>query len=106
MVPDCIIEPDYNPTEPNVKEVEEFGYETARILRTITFRDRAERMKHKPWPKVAAFYSDLAMGSEGQMVVLDDDEEMNIVENKGEQEGEEMVEESTYKYWVILKAQL
>jgi len=48
MVPNYIIEPGYNPTQSNVKEVEEFGYETARTLRTITFRDRAERMKHKP----------------------------------------------------------
>ena len=83
--------------------MEEFGYETARILRTITFRDRAERIKHEPWPEAAAFYSDLAMGDGGEMVILDDKEkEMDILENK-EQEGEEMVEESTDECWVMVK---
>jgi hypothetical protein len=76
MVPDCIIEPDYDPTKPNAKEVEEFGYKRARILRTATFCDRAERMI--PWPKAAAFYADLVMGGKGEMVILDEDEEMDI----------------------------
>jgi hypothetical protein len=70
VVPGCIIEPDYDPTEPNAKEVEEFGYERARILRTATFHDRAERMIREPWPKAAAFYADLAMGGEREMVIL------------------------------------
>ena len=55
MVPSYIIKPNYNPTKLNVKEVEEFGYKKARILRSFTFRDRAERMMHKSWPKAAAF---------------------------------------------------
>lgn len=84
MVPDYIIEPDYNPTESNVNEVEEFGYETSRILRTITFRDTAERMKHKPWLKVALFTLTWLWVVKGEMVVLGDDEEIDIVENKGE----------------------
>jgi hypothetical protein len=48
MVPYCIIELDYDPIKLNVKEVEEFGYERARILRTIKFHDKAERMIREP----------------------------------------------------------
>lgn len=97
MVPDCIIESDYDPTEPNAKEVEEFGYERARILGTVRFRDRAERMMRESWPKAVAFYADLAMA------VLDDDEkEMDILENE-EQEEEEIVEESTDECWVMVQ---
>jgi hypothetical protein len=103
MVPDCIVEPDYDPTEPNAKEVEEFGYERARILRTVKFRDRAERMMRESWPKAAAFYTDLAIGGEKEMVVLDDDEkEMDILENE-EQEEKEMVEESMDECWVMVQ---
>ncbi|KAG9228937.1 hypothetical protein BJ875DRAFT_446421 [Amylocarpus encephaloides] len=44
MVPNCVIESGYDPTEPNANEVKEFGYERARILKTIKLRDRAEHM--------------------------------------------------------------
>jgi hypothetical protein len=56
--------PGYNielndPTEPNVKEVKEFGYEIAKFLKVATLRDRAERMRNVAWPKAVAFYSHL-----------------------------------------------
>ena len=95
MVSDCIIDPDYDPTEPNAREVEEFGYETARILSKDKFQERAERMMREALPKAAAFYADLAMGGGWEMVILDnDEEEMDVLGNE-EQEDEEMVEEST-----------
>ena len=102
IVSDCIIEPDYDPTEPNANEVTEFGYERARILRTTSFRDRAKRMMRESWPKAAAFYADLTMSGEKEMVVLDDDEnEMDILEN--EEQEEEMVEESMDECWVMVQ---
>jgi hypothetical protein len=92
MIFDYIIDPDYNLIKPNVKEVEEFGYETARILSKDKFYDKAKRMIHKALPKAAAFYSELATGSGWEMDILGNEE----------QEDEEMVDESTGKYWVIL----
>jgi hypothetical protein len=47
MVPSCIIELNYNPIKPNAKEVEEFGYKKARILRSFTFRNKVKRIIHE-----------------------------------------------------------
>ncbi|KAH8653947.1 hypothetical protein BGZ60DRAFT_419026 [Tricladium varicosporioides] len=82
VVPDCNIEPGYDPTEPSAKEVEEFGYRAAKILKTTMFHDRVERIKREPWPRTRAFYSELGMrggregatGDEGEMAILDDGE--------------------------------
>ncbi|KAH7370301.1 hypothetical protein BKA65DRAFT_561928 [Rhexocercosporidium sp. MPI-PUGE-AT-0058] len=80
-VPDCVINPDYNPFEPDAREVKEFGYEGAKLLRTRRFRERAERMIH--WPKAAAFYGDLIRGCEKQVAAPDDDEkEMDMHRNE------------------------
>jgi hypothetical protein len=84
MVSDCIIDPDYDPTEPNAREVEEFGYEMARILSKDKFQERAERMMREALPKAAAFYADLAMGGGWEMVILDNDEEEMVEEGTGE----------------------
>jgi hypothetical protein len=58
-----IIDPDYNPTKPGVREVEEFGYKRATILNRDKFHDRAKRITRKALPKAAAFYANLAIGS-------------------------------------------
>jgi hypothetical protein len=63
IVPDYIIDPDYDPTKPGAREVEEFGYKRATILNRDKFYDRAERITRKALPKAAAFYTDLAIGS-------------------------------------------
>ncbi|PVH71140.1 hypothetical protein DL98DRAFT_597224 [Cadophora sp. DSE1049] len=102
MVPDCIIESDYDPTEPNAKEVEELGSERARILKTHIFHVRAERCMREFWPKAAAFYRDLVTGGEEEMVVLEIDEEMDIHGNE-EQEEEIMVEECMDDGWEIIQ---
>jgi hypothetical protein len=60
IFPGCNIEPDYNPTQPNHQEVEMFGYNKAKALRTSTACDRADRMSSKAWPKAALFYSHLS----------------------------------------------
>jgi len=57
IFPGCNVEPDNDPTEPSEKEVKEIGFEKARILRTRTFCDRAERISNEARPKAAAFYS-------------------------------------------------
>lgn len=89
MVSDCIIDPDYNPTKPNAREMEEFGYETARILRKDKFHDRAKRMTHEAFPKAAAFYAKLAMGGGWEMAILDNNKnKIDILGNK-EQEDDE-----------------
>jgi hypothetical protein len=86
VVPDCIIERDYDPTKPNTQEVQSCGYETARAQRTATFDDRVKRMIREAWPKAAAFYADLAttVGSE-----------MN--------EWGKVVDESTDESWVMVE---
>jgi hypothetical protein len=95
-LPDCIIDPDYDPTEPNAREVEEFGYEIVRILSKDKFHDRAKRMIYEAFPKAATFYAELAMSSGLEIAILDNDEnKMDILENK-EQGDEEMV------CWVIV----
>jgi hypothetical protein len=89
--PRYIIEPDYNPIKPNIKEVEEFGYKKARILRSLTFRDRAERMIYKAFFKGAAFYRDLLVGNDREMDINDDEKDMDIFESYEE----EIIKEST-----------
>jgi len=42
-----IIKLSFNPIEPNVKEVEEFGYKRAKILSTIRFRYKVEYIVSK-----------------------------------------------------------
>ena len=93
IVPNYNIELDYNPTKPNVKEVEEFGYKIVKTLRTTTFYDKAERIKHESWPRAAAFYSKLAIGSRGEMttsskgemvILSNNEEEIDILYNKEE----------------------
>jgi hypothetical protein len=89
VVSDCIIDPDYDPTKPSAREVEEFGYVRARILKKDKFHDRAKRMIHEAFPKAAAFYAELAIGGGWEMAILDNDEnEMDILGNE-EQEDEE-----------------
>jgi hypothetical protein len=63
IVPDYIINPDYDPIKPGVREVEEFSYKRATILNRDKFHDRAERITRKALPKAAAFYADLAISS-------------------------------------------
>jgi hypothetical protein len=63
VVSNCIIDPDYNPTKPSAREVEEFGYVRARILKKDKFHDRAKRIIYEAFFKAAAFYAKLAMGS-------------------------------------------
>jgi hypothetical protein len=63
MVPNYIINLDYNPTKPGVREVEEFGYKRAIILNRDKFYNRAECIIRKALPKAAAFYANLAIGS-------------------------------------------
>ncbi|KAH7364910.1 hypothetical protein BKA65DRAFT_146287 [Rhexocercosporidium sp. MPI-PUGE-AT-0058] len=72
MDPTCIIELGSNPIAPNAKEVEKFGYQKARVLSTMRFRYRAECMVSEAWPKAAAFYTDLRMGLEEEMISLED----------------------------------
>ncbi|KAH9222988.1 hypothetical protein DL95DRAFT_517915 [Leptodontidium sp. 2 PMI_412] len=71
MVPECITQAVSDTTEPTAKELEDFGYERARILRTMSFRNRAECMVSESWPKAAAFYADLRMGLEKEMTSLE-----------------------------------
>ncbi|KAH7374078.1 hypothetical protein BKA64DRAFT_256845 [Cadophora sp. MPI-SDFR-AT-0126] len=101
VVPKCIIEPGSDPTEPSAKEVEEFGYERARILKPVRFRNRAECMVSESWPKAAAFYADLRMGLEKEMISLGY-KEMHMYE-KEEQEEEDLVEEISDKSWVMVQ---
>jgi hypothetical protein len=101
LAPDCIIEPNYDPTEPNAKEVEEFGYEKARILRSLAFCSRAERLIHEAFPKAKAFYRDLTEGGDRKMDVDDYEMDMDIFESEEEEEEEEMGGEST-ECWVML----
>ncbi|KAH7356445.1 hypothetical protein BKA65DRAFT_474262 [Rhexocercosporidium sp. MPI-PUGE-AT-0058] len=91
IVTDCIIELEYDPTEPNSQEVEEFGDEVVRILGNVTFYKRVERMKREAWPKAVAFYADLAMDGEKDDELKDED-----------QEEKEMVNESTNESWVMV----
>jgi hypothetical protein len=104
MAPHCIIESNYDPTEPNAKEVKEFGYKKARILRSLTFRDRAERMIHEALPKGGAFYHDLIVGGDREMDVDDYEMDMDIFESceEEEEEEEEMAGESTDECWVMV----
>ena len=58
--PGCNIEPDYDPTQPNHQEVEMFGYDRAKALRTSTSCDRADRMRSQAWPKAVLYYAHLS----------------------------------------------
>jgi hypothetical protein len=58
----CKVELSYDPTEPNEREVKEFGFEKAKVSRTHAFYNRAERMRSEAWPKGAAFYSHFIVG--------------------------------------------
>ena len=44
MAPGCIVESNYDPTEPHAKDVEKFGPERARMVKTHLFRVRAEHL--------------------------------------------------------------
>jgi hypothetical protein len=92
--PYYIIKPDYNPIKLNAKEVEEFGYEKARILRSLMFCDRAERIIYKAFSKGAAFYYDLLVGNNREIDVNDNEKDIDIFESYKE----EIVEESIDKY--------
>jgi hypothetical protein len=89
--PRYIIEPDYDLIESNVKEVKEFGYKKARILRSLTFRDKAEYIIYKAFFKRAAFYRDLLIGSDREIDIDDDKKDIDIFESYKE----EIVGEST-----------
>lgn len=102
MVPDCIVESNYDPTEPNAKDVEKFGPERARMVKTHLFRVRAEHCMRVFWPKAAAFYRDLVTGSGKEMVVPEIDEEIDIHGNE-EHEEEIMVEECMDECWEMIQ---
>jgi hypothetical protein len=88
---DYIVNPDYDPTEPNAREVEEFGYEIARILSKDKFHNRAKHMIYEAFPKAATFYAELVISSGLEMAILDNNKnKIDILENK-EQEDKEMV---------------
>jgi hypothetical protein len=74
-----IIEPNYNPTKPNTKEVEDFSYEKARIIRSSAFYNRAEYIIHKAFPKARAFYYNLIVDSNRKMDVDDYEIEEEVV---------------------------
>jgi len=107
MVSDCIIDPDYDPTKPNAREVEKFGYEMARILSKNKFHDRAEHMICEAFPKAANFYAELAMGGGWETTMTDNNEnEMDIIgseEQEDEEQDEEMMEESMGECWVMVQ---
>ena len=92
--PRCIIEPDYNLIKLNAKEVKEFGYKKARILRSLTFCDKAKRIIYKAFLKRAAFYRDLLVSSNKEINVNDNKKDIDIFESYKE----EMVGESTNEY--------
>lgn len=102
IVLDYIIEPDYNLTKLNIKEMEEFGYKTARILNKFKFYNRTKYIIYKSWPKAAAFYINLTIGNEKKICIFNDNKnEMNIFENNKKLKREAILEESIDKYWVI-----
>jgi len=94
IVFNCIIDLNYNPTKLNAKEVKEFGYKKARILRSLTFCDKAKRIIYKAFLKRAAFYRDLLVSSNKEINVNDNKKDIDIFESYKE----EIVGESTDKY--------
>jgi hypothetical protein len=92
--PYYIIKPDYNPIKPNIKEVEEFGYKKARMLRSLIFCDRAERIIYKAFPKGAAFYYNLLVGGNREIDVNNNEKDIDIFESYKE----EMIGESINEY--------
>jgi len=63
VVSNCIIDPDYNPTKLNAREVKEFGYIRARILKKDKFHNKAKHIIYKAFLKVVAFYAKLAISN-------------------------------------------
>lgn len=55
----CNVETDYNPLEPNKKEIKEFGVEKAKSIRVYKFHSRVQHMMNEGRPKAAAIYSQL-----------------------------------------------
>jgi hypothetical protein len=63
VVFNCIIDPDYNLIKLSAREVKEFGYIKARILKKDKFYNKAKHIIYKAFFKVTAFYAKLAMGN-------------------------------------------
>jgi hypothetical protein len=87
-----IIKLNYNPIKLNIKEVKEFGYKKARILRRFMFYNRAEHIIYKALPKGAAFYYNLLIGSNKEIDVNNNKKNIDIFKSYKE---EEIVEEIT-----------
>jgi hypothetical protein len=59
MFPGCHIEPESDPTEPTLEEVDLYSYPKAKYVWTESFYQRAKKMKQEASLKEAAFYSHL-----------------------------------------------
>jgi hypothetical protein len=92
--PYYIIKPDYNLIKLNAKEVKEFGYKKARILRSLTFCNKVKRIIYKAFFKGAAFYYNLLVSSNKEINVNNNKKDINIFESYKE----EIIKESTNKY--------
>ena len=64
IVPDYIINPDYNSIKSGIREIKEFDYKRVIILNRNKFHDRTEYIIYKVLFKAAAFYIDLVINSE------------------------------------------
>jgi hypothetical protein len=84
MVPNYIIESDYNPIKLNTKEIKEFDYKRIRILRTFTFCNRTKCIIYKLWFKTIAFYTNLVIDNKRETDILNNIKKINILENKKE----------------------
>jgi hypothetical protein len=89
LAPNYIIKLNYNLIKPNIKEVEEFGYKKARILRSLVFCSRAERLIYKAFPKAKAFYYNLIEGSNRKMDINNYEIDIDIFKSKEEEKEEE-----------------
>lgn len=56
-LPGSIFDPNYDPIEPGVNDVEYYGYNTAKALYMYWFLGRAKRMIEDSWFIAAAYYS-------------------------------------------------
>jgi hypothetical protein len=79
IVSNCIIDLNYNPIKLSAREVKEFGYKKASILKKDKFYNKAKRIIYKAFLKVTTFYTNLAI----EIVIPDNNEnKINILENK------------------------
>jgi hypothetical protein len=94
LAPNYIIKPNYNPIKLNIKEVEEFGYKKARILRSLAFYNRAEYLIYKAFPKAKAFYYNLIESNNKKININNYKIDIDIFKNKEKEEKKEIKGES------------